>query len=782
MNSIDRQEDVKVTLKDFILKYLKYLPLFIVSVGLALLCAYIYLRYAPPLYNATATLLIKSEKNPYGASNEEFESIFLYKGGNDVDNEIEILKSRNLALRVAKVLELNKLYYAVGNVKTSLAYLDPPFRIDVIKLYDTTSTMSLDIKLINGNQFTIGESKQVQLTNQVFNTPEGKFRIIKNDTLFTQLKNKEYLVTVSSFEEAANFILRGLKVDPIKDRSSVLLLSYQGIQPDLGKDILNHLMDEYKQASIEDKNQIAIQTSNFINKRLTIIEHELGDVEKNLQDFKQKNQVINPAAQSELALNNQADLQKDLVQREIQLNIIKYLQDYVNDNSNQYSIVPSSLGIEDPVFGQIVKSYNELQLRREAELKTTTVKNPVVVSLGAQLDKLRADMRENLRNLFLSTKKIRDQEQKRIAAFQSNLNNIPVQEKNLLDITRQQGIKQSLYLYLLQKREETAISLASTISNSQVVDVATGSKIPIKPDPEGIKIVAIFIGLLIPVIIIYIRELFNDKLKTRQDISKHTAVPIFGEIAHSDDPNALVMTKNSRKVISEQFRMIRTNLSYLVGNKENPVILVTSTVSGEGKSFISINTGAVMALAGKRTLILEFDIRKPKILSGLKLSKASGITNYLVGDLQLSSLIVPVPEVENLFVMPCGPIPPNPAEMLLEEKINDIFEYAKAHFDIVIVDTAPVGLVSDAQVLSRFADCTFYITRLNYTIKKHIHFIDDIYINHKLPKMGLLVNDIATRSDYYSYGNYNGYGYGYSYFDESEKRSTGWFKRLFRTR
>ena len=783
MDQIEQQEGIKITFKDFILKYLKYLPLFIISAVIGLLVAYIYLRYATPLYNATATLLIKSEKNPYGAPNEEFESIFLYKGGNDVDNEIEVLKSRNLAKRVARVLELNKLYYAVGNVKVSLAYPDQPFKIEAIKIYDTTTTAVLDITLVSGNQYRVGKSNEVHQTNQAFKTSEGEFKLIKNDTFFSELKNKEYRVTISSDDDAASFILGGLKVDPIKDRASVLLLSYQGIQPDLGKDILNHLMEEYKQSSIEDKNQIAIQTSNFIDKRLAIIGNELGDVEKNLQTFKQKNQVINASAQSELALNNQSDLQKDFAQRDIQLNIIKYLQEYIVDNSNKYSIVPSSLGIEDPVFLQAAKLYNELQLKREAELRTTTASNPVVVALGAQADKLRADMKEDLRNLYYSTKMLRDQEQKKMDAFQSSLNNIPLQEKNLLDITRQQGIKQSLYLYLLQKREETAISLASTISNSQVVDVAIGSRIPIKPDPTGIKIVALFLGLLIPVIIIYLRELFNDKIRARQDISKSTQAPIFGEIAHSDEPDALVMTKNSRKVISEQFRMIRTNLNYLVGNKEKPVILVTSTVSGEGKSFISINAGAVMALAGKRTVILEFDIRKPKIISGLKLPKSPGITNYLVGDQSLESLVAPVPGVQNLFVIPCGPIPPNPAEILLEEKLADIFSFAKEQFDMIIVDTAPVGLVSDAQVLSRFADCTFYITRLNYTLKKHVHFINDIYINQKLPKMGLLVNDISASSDYYSYGNYNGYGYGYgygySYFDESEKHAGNWLRKLF---
>jgi len=784
MEVVEQGEGVKITFRDFVTKYVRYLPLFILSAGICLALAYLYLRYATPIYNARATILIKSEKNPYGASNEEFESIFLFKGGSDVDNEIEILQSKNIATRVAKSLGLQKMYYTIGNVKTSLSYPLSPFQIDVIKLTDTVDNTKLIIKFISATEFKVGDddNSKTYRINESFSIVGGTFILRKSETLFDQLQYKDYQVVLSSEESAADFVLKGLKVNPIKDRSNVLLLSFQGVQLELSKDILNRIMEEYRASSIEDKNQIAIQTSNFINKRLDIIGDELGDVEKNLQNFKQKNQVINPQAQSEIFLNNQSDIEKELTQREIQLSIIQYLQEYVNDESNRNSIVPSSLGIPDPVFMQLVKSYNELQLRRETELKTTTPNNPIIIALAAQIDKVRLDMKENLKNLSLSNKILRDQSRKKIDAFQSNLSTIPVKEKNLLDITRQQGIKQSLYLYLLQKREETAISLASTISNSQVLDVATGSRQPVKPDPFGIKAIAIFIGLLIPLLIIYLRELLNDKLSSRLDITKSTQTPIFGEIAHSDDPQTLVMTRNSRKVISEQFRMIRTNLSYLVGTKEHPVILVTSTVSGEGKSFISINAAAVMALAGKRTIILELDIRKPKILAGLGIPRSEGITNYLVGDQDLSSIVVSVPQVENLFVMPCGPIPPNPAEILLEDKLKDVFDYATKHFDIVIVDTAPVGLVSDAQVLSRFADCTFYITRLNYTMKKHIHFINDLYLNQKLPKIALLVNDIKATSDYYSYGNYNGYGYGYSYFEEGSVRNRNWFQKLFRRR
>lgn len=778
MDSVEQSEGIKVTFKDFIKKYLKYWPLFVVSVAAALAVAYIYLRYATPVYNASATLLIKSENTPYGTANEEFESIFLYKGGNDVDNEIEVLKSKSLAKRVVNSLGLQSMYYTVGNVKTSLLYPGAPFRIKLLKIADTSENTVLNVKLISGNQFTIGDSKQVFNANTSFAIPEGMFELQMRDTLFGRLQYKDYVVELLTDESAVQTVLDGLKVAPIKDRSNVLLLTFQGVHPELARDILNDLMVQYKNASIEDKNQIALQTNNFINKRLDIIADELGAVETNLKDFRQKNQVINADIQSELFLTNQSEQEKQLAETEVKLSIIKYLQDYLIDDANKYSIVPSSLGIEDPVFMQLVKSYNELQLRRESELKTTTVQNPIIKALDVQFEKLRADMRENLRNLHASAKLVRDQSVNKIKRFESSISSIPVKEKNLLDITRQQGIKQTLYLYLLQKREETAISLASTISNSQVLDTATAARQPIKPSAGGIKGIAIFLGLLIPAVLIYLRELLNDKLSGRQDINRITQAPIFGEIGHSDSGTALVVKKSSRNVISEQFRMIRTNMQYLVG-RDKPVILVTSTFSGEGKSFVSINVGAVMALAGKKTVIIEFDIRKPKIVAGLGLEKSPGITNYLVGGHSLENLPVAVPQVDNLYVVPCGAIPPNPAELLLDEKLPMIFEYLRKNFDVIIIDTAPVGLVSDAQVLSRYANSTLYIVRLNHTFKKHIHFLDDLYSNNKLPRLGVLVNDINASSDYYSYGNYNGYGYGYSYFEETGVRPKRGLKRYF---
>jgi capsular exopolysaccharide synthesis family protein len=307
-----------------------------------------------------------------------------------------------------------------------------------------------------------------------------------------------------------------------------------------------------------------------------------------------------------------------------------------------------------------------------------------------------------------------------------------------------------------------------------------------------IQILAVFIGLGLPALIIFIAELLNDKVTTRFDIERITSAPIMGEIGHSNSDNVLIVNKTSRRMVAEQFRIIRTNLQYVLNKIEKPVILVTSSFSGEGKSFVSTNMGAVMALTGKRTIILEFDIRKPKILAGLSIGKNPGISNFLVGKAELKELILPVPSQENLFVLPCGPVPPNPAELLLDQKVTELFQWLRREFDVVIIDTAPVGMVSDAMTLGKFADCTLYLVRQGYTYKKQIGLIDDLYQSKKLPSVSIVINDVKLKAGYgyYGYGRY-GYGYGYGnsgyYEEETPKRNVldkiaGWFsfKKLFR--
>lgn len=779
-------KNVKISVKDYIMRYIRYLPLFIISISIALVLSYVYLRYTTPFYNAHATMLIKTDKSA-GSREKEFDEVYFTGGRGNVSNEIEILKSLTLAKRVAGSLGLQKKYYVKGNIKTTLNYPAGPVALNIVRLADSTKPVYLEINILNDREFSFANAVEKKYRfGEPFQQGAGTFVITKNGSLFEQKQYKEHILSWEPLESAAFNVLSGLGVSPVKDQSNILSLTYLSTHPQLGKDILNQLMEEYSKQNIEDKNQTAARTVSFVNERLNLITRELGDVEKDLQKYKQDNQVINLASQSEIYLNNQSVLDKEVSQFEVQKHIIQYLKEYMGSQQNEFSVVPTTLGIEDITLQELIGQYNDQQLKREALLKTTTGQNPTVKVMESQLEKLRTNILETLKNLTVNLDlQINNLKQKN-QQYTSRINSVPIKEKELLEITRQQGIKQSLYLYLLQKREETAISLAATVSNSQVVDAAIGSNVPVKPNPKNVKMLAVFLGILIPIAFIYIRELLNDKISSRPDITKITNAPIFGEIGHSQEKSALLVRNNKRDVVTEQFRMIRSNIQYMVNNTSHPVILITSTFSGEGKSFISVNIGAVMALAGKRTVILEMDIRKPKIAKNLDLSRAKGISNFLVSNIPVESLPQPVPETENLFVIPCGPIPPNPSEMLLSEKLPQLFNYVKQAFDIVIIDTAPVGLVSDAFTLSQYSDSTLYIVRMGYTLKKQMHFIEELYNKNKLPKIGLLINDIKASSNYYSYGNYGGYGYGYGYgygnsngYYESNGKSSGKLTKFF---
>ncbi|WP_458925616.1 GumC family protein [Flavitalea antarctica] len=779
--SSNANQNVKTTAKDFLIRYIRYLPLFALSITIALIIAFLYLRYTVPVYNAKATFLIKTSAQ--SGANSELDNMFFNSARSNVSNEIELLRSLNLAKRVAASLKLQNRTYIKGNVKTTLNYPYGPIQLDIIKLKDSLSPIGINIYVHDAMEFSMdnAEGKRYHF-GEPFENGSGTFRILNHDSTNLNLQYREQVLTWEPLQSAAFFVLSGLNISPVRDGSNILVLTYMSPYPALGMAILDQLMVEYQKLNVEDKRQMASQTISFINERLNIITKELGDVEKDLQKYKQEKGITNLESQSQLYVGGQIDIENTIRGHEVRKNILKYLQEYIASDSNQNTVVPTTLGISEPTLVQQVGQYNELQLRREATLRTTTASNPVIKNIDVQAQKLRSTLLETLRNLLsISDLEIANLRQ-RNQQYNSSIASVPIREKELLEISRQQGIKQTLYLFLFQTREEMLISQAATVSNSQVVDEAIASGMPVTPKPLNAKILAVFFGLLVPVGFIYLRELFNDKIGSRADIIKVTDAPIFGEVGHALTKTTLLVQKNRRDVVTEQFRMIRTNMKYLINNVDRPVILVTSTFSGEGKSFISVNAAAVMALAGRKTVVLEFDIRKPKIVTGLGLPKSQGITTYLVGNIPVESLAVPVPDVENLFVIPCGPVPPNPSEMLLNPKLADLFKYVRANFEVVIVDTPPVGLVSDALTLSQYVDASMYIVRMGYTLKKQIQYIEELYIKQKLPNMGLLVNDIKATSNYYSSGSYGGYGYGYGqaqgYFEVEKNSKKSWLKKF----
>jgi len=759
---LQKQKKTGLTPREIVLKYIRFLPWVILSLAFGFGAAYLKLRYSIPIYNVNAKLQVKNNSN--NANGGEKFDIFMMEGGrNNMNDEEDIIKSRAMAKRVIEKLKFQYQYTNKGQFKSSLIHpREMPF-VTTLQTTDSSRGHSLTVTIINEYEYSIGDPPVVKRFGEWIEVGGAKWKL---DRTFRELKrftNKGFIISRPSIESAAATLSNTLNVVRGEGYSNIFTLSYATENTSMGADILNQYMAEYQQYSLEDKRLIAYNTLVFIDEQLDTVRTELSDVERTLQNYKEQNRVIDPEGEATLFLNNISESSKLITDQAVKLKIADQLYNYINDQKNPLRIVPTSLGILEPSLLQQISEYNRYLLERETSLQTIPAANPIILNMEVAINKLRSDILDNLRNIRKTYSTTLSDLETNNNISESRVRSVPGIQKRLLEISRQQKILEELYSYLLQKRLETSIGSASTISSIRVVEPAYYSNNPISPSRKSTYLLAIFLALLIPVGTIVLKEYLNDRVQSKRDVQRVTDVPILGEVGHSMDSQTLVAGKTNRKVVAEQFRMIRTNLQYVLHGKDTMVLMVTSSFSGEGKSFVSTNVAGVIALTGKRTVILEFDIRKPKILQGLGLSRSKGITNYIVGSCELEDLPVPVPGVENLFVIPCGPVPPNPAELLLDPKINLLFQYVQKKFDAVVIDTAPVGLVSDAITLGKFAQSTLYIVRHDYTQKKQIQLIQDMYEHERLPALAVVINDIKVNLGYGGYYGYGGYGYGYGY-------------------
>ncbi|WP_338875987.1 polysaccharide biosynthesis tyrosine autokinase [Spirosoma sp. SC4-14] len=535
-------------------------------------------------------------------------------------------------------------------------------------------------------------------------------------------------------------------------------MSLEETVPDKGEAILNQLISEYNKEAIVDKNKEANNTLNFIEDRLALISGELSTVEKEVELYKSTQGITDLSTQAQTFLTTVKENDTQLNEANMQLAALKDIERYLQAKSNEKGIAPATLGFSDPVLTGLLTKMAELELKREEVSRTMSPNNPLIQSLDSQLKTMKSSINENVQTIRQQLTSNRNQLTANNRRLEGMIRTVPGKERALLNITRQQAIKNGLYTYLLQKREETALSAASVVSDSRTVDPARTSSKPVKP--VKLMIFALFgaIGLLIPIGFVSAKDALNNRVSRRSDVEEATQIPILGEVVKSNQADKLIFKPRLQSVIGEQIRAIRTNLQFLRSStQQSQVLLFTSSVSGEGKSFVSLNLGASLALVGRTTVILEMDMRKPKLHQSLHMENKAGLSNYLIGEVGLDEIIQPVSGHDNYFIITAGPLPPNPSELLSSPHLSQLLDELKAKFDYVIIDSPPVGLVTDAQLIAPYADATLYMVRHDHTPRNYLKMVDTLYKEQRFPKLSIILNGVGEgESYYYNYGGYYG--------------------------
>ena len=574
-----------------------------------------------------------------------------------------------------------------------------------------------------------------------------------------------------------------LSIAPTSKTTSVAVISLKNSSLQRGQDFINQLLEMYNRNTNNDKNEIAQKTAEFIDERIGIISKELGSTEANLETFKRDAGITDLTSEAQIALAGNAEYEKKSVENRTQISLVNDLRKYLR--GNEYEVLPSNVGLQDAALIGAIERYNEMLMERKRLLRTSTENNPTIVNLDTSIRAMKANVQATLEGTLqglMITKESLDREASR---YSRRISNAPGQERAYVSIARQQEIKAGLYLMLLQKREENAIALAATANNAKIIDEAIADDIPVSPKRSMIYLIALMLGVGIPVGIIYLVELTKFKIEGRADVEKLTSVPVVGDIPLTDEKNdkngSIAVFENKNNLMSETFRNIRTNLQFMLDNDQK-VILVTSTVSGEGKSFVSSNLAISLSLLGKKVVIVGLDIRKPGLNKVFQLSnKEKGITQYLSNpETDLMELVQLSDVNKNLFILPGGTVPPNPTELLARNGLDRAIETLKKNFDYVILDTAPIGMVTDTLLIGRVADLSVYVCRADYTHKAEYTLINELSFEKKLPNLCTVINGVDLKKRkygyYYGYGKYGKhygygkrYGYGYGYGQDTKR-------------
>lgn len=799
----ENQEEESVNIYEIIFKYLVYWPWFVVSVLVCLVGAFIYMRYQAPVYNITSAVLIKEQDSKGAAAAGGGAMAALQEMGgfsmtNNFDNEVEILKSRTLIRKA--VCDLN-LYISTGE-KRILGYNTPLYKNAPVNVYMTpdeaeklygevkvemhyTPEGKLDVKAT----YTLEEDEEEYEVEKSFNTlpavfptPVGVISFSKNDSVPALEEAIELVSTINSPTATAIAYAENMTVDPTSKTTTIAALSVKNSVKQRGVDFIHSLVANYNQDANDEKNEVATKTAEFIEERIGIINHELGTAETQLADFKQKSGLTDLTSDAKLALEENSKYEQQRIQNATQISLVEFLQKYIQNPANADEVIPANVGLQDANLTSVIDQYNNMIIERKRLLRTSSENNPAVVNLNTGIEAMRKSVQTTVQSVLKGLQIAKADLDRQARKLENRISDAPQQEKEFLTISRQQEIKATLYIMLLQKREENAITLAATANNGRIIEQPLADKFPVSPKKKIIALLALFLGLGLPIGFVYIRDLLKYKIENRDDVERITKVTILAELPRGKKPEkggAIVVRENHNDIMEETFRGLRTNLLFMLG-KSDKVVLFSSTQPGEGKSFVAGNTAVSLAFLGKKVIVVGMDIRKPGLNKVFNLSRrAEGITNYLSDpeNVNLFDMVQHSDISPNLDILPGGPVPPNPTELVARDVLDKAIDMLKERYDYVILDTAPIGMVTDTAIIGRVADMCVYVCRADVTPKAGYEYINVLKREHKFPKLATVINDIdmSKRKNSYGYGygkkyGYGkGYGYGYGY-EEGEKK------------
>lgn len=788
INKLEEEED-GFDFKIILMKLIIYWKWFVVSIVLCLLCAFVYLRYATPVYRIQATVMINDEKKGSFQNQMMAMQDFGFVGTTGgVDNEIEILRSKSMIKQAIVDMGMFVQYQLGGRIAKRVIYGNYPIEVQISDddLANLTRSFLLEISHPDSTKYKIeyaykdlsGEMVEFEKTISgfpyVLESPVGQLILSRGE--MPMAPGQTLYVSIVPPIKMAKSCLANLSIAPTSKTTSVAHISYLDVNKKRGTDFVNSLVAAYNRENNNDKNVVALKTEEFIKERLDIVAAELDATEMEMAQYKKNSGLTTVVGDAQKILEANSEYEKKNVEITTQLKLVTYLRDYVNDPANHLQAIPGNVGLADASLTSLIAKYNEGVVERNRLLRTASESNPTVVDMTMSVELLSKTIRTSVESLYESLSIQKKEVEGQTAKFGSKIGDAPTQEKILMGYERQQEVKSGLYLMLLQKREENSIALAATADNAKIIDAALANDYPVSPKSSMILLVALVLGCAIPVAIIYIMELLRYKIEGRNDLEKLTKVPVLGDVAVSHDlkkgQRGIVVRENDNDIMAETFRSIRTNLQFVLDGPEKKVIQFTSTTSGEGKTFISSNLAMSLALLGKKVILLGLDIRKPRLAEMFGFAnRTKGITAFLAGDPDEKELlfdqIIPSGVNENLDILPAGIVPPNPTELLSKKNLDNAISFLKEKYDYVLLDTAPVGLVTDTLIIARVADASVYVCRADYTAKNDLNLVNSLYAENKLKNMSIVLNgvDMAKRKYgyYYGYGGngkYGRYGYG----------------------